>query len=318
MGNAKLALLCPGQGSQTVGMGADLADAFPEARETFEEADSVLGFPLSTICFEGPEEVLTETRNAQPALLVHAVAAWRALGRAAPAPTFAAGHSLGELSAWVLADGLPFADAVRVVQRRGELMFEAGRARRGAMAAVLGLGDADAERVCGSASEEHSVVVPANYNAPGQIVISGDEAAVRRAGSLAQEAGARRVVPLNVSGAFHSPLMASAESGLADALERADFKTPTVPVLSNVTAEPVSDAGEARRLLAKQLTSPVRWGASIRFMRTRGVSRFLEVGAGSVLTGLLRRIDRDIEGRRTVGTADEIEALQSQGGEAWS
>jgi [acyl-carrier-protein] S-malonyltransferase len=307
-------LLCPGQGSQFVGMGRDLADAFAEARETFAEADDVLGFSLSRLCWEGPETELTLTANAQPAILVHSIAAWRVLTARKPLGiALGAGHSLGEFTAYVAAGALEFADAVRTVRRRGELMLESGAARPGTMAAVLGLNDAAAEAVCREASAAGDVVVAANYNAPGQLVISGDVEAVRRAEELARAAGAKRVVPLNVSGAFHSPLMEVAVEGLRAQLEAIELGDPAFPVVSNVTAEPVSDAGEARDLLVRQLVSPVRWVDSVAGMRRAGTESFLEVGPGNVLTGLLRRIDRAAVGR-ALGTADELNSFLSEEG----
>lgn len=300
-----VALLFPGQGSQFVGMGRDLAERFPVAREVFEEADDVLGFSLSKLAWEGPEDELTLTHNAQPAILTHSIAAHRALGEAIGEVAYAAGHSLGEFSAYVAAGSLSFADAVRTVRRRGELMFRGGEERPGTMAAVLGLDDDAVDAVCREASTDTEVCVAANYNAPGQIVISGDVPAVERAMELAKEKGARRALRLNVSGAFHSPLMRVAEEGLAVQLESTDLAAPIYPVVSNVDASPVADAATARRLLVSQLTSPVRWTGCIRTMREAGVNRFLEIGPGSVLSGLLKRIDRQAESL-TLGTADEV------------
>jgi len=306
-----VALLFPGQGSQFVGMGRDLAERFPEARAVFEEADDVLGLALSRIMWEGPEEELTATLNAQPAILTHSVAVYRIVASRLGDVAFAAGHSLGEFSAYVAAGALRFDDAVRTVRLRGELMYRSGEARPGTMAAILGLDDAAVEAVCRDASTETEVCVPANYNSPGQLVISGDVRAVERAVELAKAAGARRAVQLNVSGAFHSPLMAVAESGLAERLGEVALERPAFPVVSNVTAGPVDDAATARRLLIQQLTSPVRWTSCMRTILDAGVNRFFELGPGSVLSGLLKRIDRGAEAV-TLGTADEIEAfLQS-------
>jgi len=292
-------------------MGRDLADRFPEARAVFEEADDVLGLALSRIMWEGPEEELTATLNAQPAILTHSVAVYRVVASRLEDVAFAAGHSLGEFSAYVAAGALRFDDAVRTVRLRGELMYRSGEVRPGTMAAILGLDDAVVEAVCREASTETEVCVPANYNSPGQLVISGDVAAVHRAVELAKAAGARRAVQLNVSGAFHSPLMAVAESGLAERLAEVALERPAFPVVSNVTAEPVDDVATARRLLIQQLTSPVRWTSCMRTILDAGVNRFFELGPGSVLSGLLKRIDRGAEAV-TLGTADEIEAfLQS-------
>lgn len=298
-------LLFPGQGSQFVGMGRDLAESFPEAREVFEEADSALDTPLTRIMWEGPEDTLTATHNAQPAILTHSIAVHRVLSDTIGDVAFAAGHSLGEFSAYVAAGALDFADAVRTVRLRGELMFRGGEARPGTMAAVLGLEDDALETVCREASTPDESCVPANYNSPGQIVISGDTAAVERAMELAKEAGARRAIPLNVSGAFHSPLMRVAEEGLAERLESIEVGEARFPVVSNVTAEPVTDAATARELLVRQLTSPVRWTECVRTMREGGVQRFLELGPGTVLSGLLRRIDRGAEAV-PLGTSDEV------------
>jgi [acyl-carrier-protein] S-malonyltransferase len=314
-----IGLLCPGQGSQFVGMGRDLAD-HRVARAAFEEADDALGSSLSRLCWEGPAEELTRTVNAQPAILVHTVAVWRVLQSERPVrPLLAAGHSLGEFSAYVAAGSLDFAAAVRAVRRRGELMYSSGAVRPGTMAAVIGLDDAAAAKVCAQASAEtDGDVVPANYNSPGQLVISGDVEAVGRAGELAKLAGAKRVLPLSVSGAFHSPLMEVAVDGLREALEGVELRDPAFPVVSNVSAEPVVEAGLARELLVRQLTSPVRWTDSIARMRAAGIRRFLEIGPGNVLTSLLRRIDRDALGH-AVGSAAEVGSFIAQEEEvAWS
>ena len=256
-----VALLFPGQGSHFVGMGQELARAFPEARAVFQEADEVLGFSLSRLAWEGPEEELTATKNAQPALLVHSIAVCRVIGGELGEISAAAGHSLGEYSAHVAAGTLSFSQALETVRRRGELMFASGVERPGTMAAVLGLDDDVVETVCRRVQEEGRVCVPANFNCQGQVVISGDMEGVDKAMVLAKEAGARRAVPLSVSGAFHSPLMESAREGLREKLEKINFSDPVFPVVSNVTANAVSQGTRARELLVEQLTSPVRWTA---------------------------------------------------------
>jgi [acyl-carrier-protein] S-malonyltransferase len=311
-----IGLLFPGQGSQFVGMGKDLAERFAVVRETFQEADDALGFSLSGLCWEGPEDELTLTKNAQPAILVHSTAVWRLLQDQGLPVVIAAGHSLGEFSAHVAAGSLGFADAVRTVRLRGELMYRSGTERPGTMAAVIGLDDAALEQACREASEPDSVVVPANYNAPGQIVISGDSAAVERAGGLLKAAGAKRVLPLNVSGAFHSPLMKVAETGLKEHLEQVEITTPAFPVVSNVTAQPVSEPAEIRRLLVEQLTSPVRWVASVQAMSVL-TGRYLELGPGNVLAGLVRRTAKEAE-VKSLGTADQLEAFLAEEVGQWS
>lgn len=309
--SAPLALLFPGQGAQHVGMGRDLAEQFDAARETFREADEVLGFPLSSLCWNGPEMELTQTHNTQPAILVHSVATWRVVRDVLPDIHVAAGHSLGEFSANVAAGTLTFADAVRAVRLRGRLMLEAGDERPGTMAAVLGLDDDMVDAICRDSSEPGSVVVAANYNAPGQVVVSGDIEAVRRAGDALRDAGAKRVLPLSVSGAFHSPLMSPAEDGLRAHLAGLDLRDPAFAVVSNVTASPVTESEEARHLLVRQLTSPVRWVASMRTITASGPARFVELGPGNVLAGLLKRIDRGAE-THSLGTAESVHAFLSR------
>jgi len=288
-----LALLLPGQGSQFVGMGTELVQSYPEASLAYEEADEVLGFSLSRLCREGPLEELTRTENAQPAILLHSYATWICL----PAgirerASVAAGHSLGEFSAYLLAGTLSFSDALGIVRRRGELMADSGKRRPGTMAAIIGLTPDGVEAVCRANPE--GTVVPANFNAPGQIVISGDVPAVGRARELALEAGAKRALPLNVSGAFHSPLMETARSGLAMALEGVETADPSFPIVANAAARPVSTAGEAVQLLVAQLTSPVRWVECVETMREMSPAGWVEIGPGRVLSGLMRRIDRNI------------------------
>lgn len=272
-----------------------MAQAFPRAAETFEEADDILGLPLSRVAWEGPAEQLTLTKNAQPALLVHSVAVHRVIGEELGSVAMAAGHSLGEFSAHVAAGTMAFPDALEAVRLRGELMFASGEERPGTMAAILGLEDRTVEEVCRVVQEEGRICVPANFNSQGQIVISGEVEGVERAMELAKEAGAKRALPLTVSGAFHSSLMEPAKAGLRDKLETINFSDPRFPVVSNVTARLVRVGGEARDLLVEQLTSPVRWTASVERMVSAGVDRFFELGTGSVLCGLNKRNARGID-----------------------
>jgi [acyl-carrier-protein] S-malonyltransferase len=289
----KLAFLFPGQGAQAVGMGQALADRFPAARHVFETADRALGYRLSDICWKGPAEELKKTVHTQPALLTHSVAAWRLLDAEGVRPAWVAGHSLGEYSACVAAGALDFEDAVRLVHRRGELMYRAGLERPGTMAAILGLGPAKVDEACARAAEA-GVVRAANLNAPGQIVISGERPAVERACDIARELGARRAIVLEVSGAFHSPLMGSAAAGLAEALEGVAVRDALVPVVANVSGEPLRKGGEIRAALQEQLLGAVRWEDSMQRLIALGAQGFVEVGTGTVLSGLLRSLDKGI------------------------
>lgn len=286
----------PGQGSQVVGMGRELYDPFSAARTVFEEADAALGFSISSLCFDGPEDLLTATENAQPALLTTSYAFLEAARqRANPLileqPAFVAGHSLGEYSALLAAGAFDLATAVRLVRRRGELMAAASA---GTMAAILGLDEAPLEALCkqvaGEGEGEDWQVVIANYNAPGQLVISGGVSGVQRVSELAKAAGAKRAVPLKVSAAFHSPLMRDAASAMAQVLADAPIADLQVPVLANVTADERQSAASVREELTQQVASPVRWVASIEYMTQRGVDTFIEVGPGNVLAGLIKRI----------------------------
>jgi [acyl-carrier-protein] S-malonyltransferase len=304
--------LFPGQGSQFVGMGRELHQSSPRARAVFEEASRILGFSMEDLCFEGPEEDLLQTRNTQPAILTHSVAALRELVHRGVEPIAAAGHSLGEYSAHVAAGSLSFADALRTVRRRGELMFEEGNARPGTMAAILGLTGEEVEALCGEISE--GTVCAANLNSPGQVVISGEPVGVEAAMALATERGAKKVIPLKVSGAFHSPLMEPAARGLAEALADVEILPARIPVLANASAESITDPEGIRRSLIDQLTSPVRWEAIQKRLLEEPGPPFLEPGPGRVLRGLLKTMDR----RATAfgaGTPEEIEAVVTAGGE---
>ena len=301
-------LLFPGQGAQKVGMGKDLAGTFPAARETFEAIDAALGESLTRLMWEGPEERLQLTEHAQPAMLAHSAAVLAVAGDRLE-PVAAAGHSLGEYTAYVAAGALSVLEAAKLVRMRGELMRDAGERRPGAMAAVLGLASSAVEEACQAASDASEVAVAANLNAPDQTVISGDPAAVRRAGEACKAVGAKRVLPLKVSGAFHSPLMAPAASGLRAALAEAHFRDPRFPVVANASATAVRTAAEARRLLAEQLTSPVRWVECLQQLAALAPeARFVELGPGTVLGGLLKR---SLPGAQytSLGTAAELEGF---------
>lgn len=308
-----IVLLFPGQGSQRPGMGKDLAKSYPLARTVFGEVDEALGFDLSRLCFEGPPEELTATLNAQPALLAHGAAVWATVKSAlAPHVRAAAGHSLGEHTAYHAAGATSLADAVRLVRRRGELMYQIGFDRPGAMAAVLGKLDDSIESLCELATRSAGLVVPANYNTSEQIVVSGEEKGVERLVELARLNGARRAMKLPVSGAFHSPLMEPALEGFRAAVESTPFAEPDFPVYSNVTEQPSASAGDARDLLIRQLTSPVRWAGEIARLAIRFPDAlFVEMGPGNVLTGLLSRIVPGARGM-ACGTPAEVDELLSQ------
>ena len=306
---SKTAFVLPGQGSQYVGMGQDLYQTYPEAYTVFAEADETLGFALSKLCFEGPGDVLTDTINAQPAILTTSIACLRVLetvvGNAQadlPSPLFVAGHSLGEYSALVAAGSLTFADAVRLTRERGRLMKEAGDRAPGSMAAVLNLEAPLLEDICQAASEETGGIVQvANYNSPGQIAISGDKETLEKAMELAKERGARRVIPLAVSAAFHSPLMDCIVDEFRQAVEAAPLKEAVIPVVANVNARPLAKVEEIREELVQQLTSPVRWTESVQYMIEQEVTTFVEIGPKAVLTGLIKRIDKSV---KTVNVGD--------------
>ena len=288
-----IAFVFPGQGAQKVGMGRSLAETFPVCRDTFAEADAALGEPLSALCFDGPAERLQLTEYTQPAIVAMSTAVARLAVARGLQPAFAAGHSLGEYSAHVAAGTLSFADALRTVRRRGQYMQEAVPVGEGAMAAVLGL-DADAVgRACADAAEGQ-VVTPANLNAPGQVVIAGHAAAVARAGARAKELGAKRVIPLAVSAPFHCPLMKPAEDRLAPELRALATKDPAFPIVANADAEPKRTSGESIEALIRQVSSPVRWEDVVRRLAADGARTFIELGPGSVLAGLIRKIDRGL------------------------
>ncbi len=312
-----LALLFPGQGSQAVGMGRDVFDASPAARATFEAADRALGFSLSKLCFEGPEEELRRTEIQQPAILTTSIALLRALEERKPlAPSYVAGHSLGEYSALVAAGALAFEDAVVLVNRRGRFMQEAVPAGQGAMAALMGLDPEAVAAACrAAAAETHAVVSPANYNSPQQTVIAGEAGAVERAIALAKERGAKRAVALPVSAPFHCALMRPAAEKLALELARVRFSDPRVPVITNVEAAPNTSAARIPALLEQQVTAPVRFTETVQRLAALGVTHVIEIGPGGVLTGLVARIERGMA-RANVATREDVEAVVSGGAAA--
>ena len=303
-------LLFPGQGSQKVGMTRDLADRFDDARRELDRIDAALDMSLTDLMWNGPEEALTLTQNAQPAILAHSAAVLAVLGDRVGTVVAAAGHSLGEYTAWVASGAFEASDAARLVRRRGELMFEAGQQRPGAMAAVLGLDSAAVQSACAQVQHDgDGVVVAANLNAPDQTVISGDPGAVMRGGELCQAAGAKRVLPLKVSGAFHSPLMAPAVAPLRAAVSAMPIGSAAFPIVANVTADVARSADELVTLLVDQLTAPVRWWESMRRLaELHPEARWLEIGPGSVLSGLLKRIVPGVQ-CTPLGTAAQLDAF---------
>jgi [acyl-carrier-protein] S-malonyltransferase len=313
---SKTAFLFPGQGSQYVGMGQDLYEAYPEARATFDQADKVLGFVLSDLCFNGPEETLNDTINTQPAIFVTSLALLRALeSDRLQAPGFVAGHSLGEYSALAAAGAMDFAAGLQLVRERGRLMKEAGERSPGGMAAVLGLETEVVDQVCRQARKETGGVIQvANYNSPGQIVISGDFRTRDVAIELAKAEGARRVVPLAVSIAAHSPLMECIVDEFRQAVEAVEFQRPVVPVVANVSATPLENIEGIREELVRQLTSSVRWVESVQYMIGQGVTEFVEIGPKDVLTKLMRRIDKSVQAM-SVGDVTAVDSKQKQGEE---
>lgn len=311
----KIAFIFPGQGSQKTGMGLEITTANERARQIYSIADQTLGYPLSSLCFNGPEEQLRLTANTQPAILTTSIALLEAFYEQSDVePDFVAGHSLGEYTALVAAGSLSFADAVLAVHKRGTYMEEAVPAGVGAMSAVMNLDREKLVEVCKQVSREKHVVEPANYNSPGQIVISGHKDAVSEAGEKAADAGARRVIPLSVSGPFHSSLMKPAADRLAKHLASISINDASVPVVANAIAEGVTKAEEINRLLIKQVSSPVLWEDSVRYMLDQGVDTFVEFGAGNVLSGLVKKVNRKV---KTISIQDPetlnqaIEILQS-------
>jgi [acyl-carrier-protein] S-malonyltransferase len=307
-----IAFLFPGQGSQSIGMGQQLAAAYPLANQTFMDADRLLGISLSRISWSGPDEQLNDTINTQPALFVHSIAALRVIQEKNPDlhPAFVAGHSMGELSALVSAGSLNFEEGLRLVRKRGELMKQAGEKSPGGMAAILGLDIDTLEKICSAASNSTEIVQIANDNCPGQVVISGASAALERAMQAAKDAGARRAVRLAVSIAAHSPLMGHAQDSFNQAVDSVQFTDPTIPIIGNVSALPLLEVEDIRKDLQAQLNSRVRWTESIQLMLSKGVSTFIEIGNNSVLVGLLKRIDRNARGY-SIGNPEDLETLST-------
>jgi len=300
---SKVAYVFPGQGSQSTGMGFDLYDSYPSAKAVFDEADASLGFPLSRICFEGPDEELTKTHNVQPAILAVSIACLKAIGEADivnfPSPTFVAGHSLGEYTALVAAGALGLTDAVLLVRERGRLMYEAGLKNPGSMLAVIGLDEETVKDI-----SLHSGTEISNINCPGQIVISGATQALAEADKLARARGARVLIPLKVSGAFHSALIEPVIAEFSKIVSNVRFQPPSIPVISNVTARPLTDADSIKKELVKQLRNCIQWQGSVEYMVHSGVTIFYEIGPGRVLSGLIRRINSELQTFNISGVED--------------
>jgi len=301
----KIAYIFPGQASQFVGMARDLNDASREVSSIFEMASDILEFDLAKICFEGPLERLTKTEHTQPAVLVHSLAVLKMMGEDAPKPDYCAGHSLGEYSALACAGAMSFEDAIAAVRDRSLLMKDACDSTEGTMTAAIG-GDEESANKLAESARKHGILQPANFNSPGQIALSGELAAVKYAQAGYKEFGFKRMLPLKVGGAFHSPLMKKAEEGMPGALSRVNLTNANIPVVANVTAEPVEDTEEIKDLLVRQITSPVRWMQSVQRMRELGVRTFVEIGPGKVLTGLVKKTVPDAE-VINIGTVEQVE-----------
>jgi [acyl-carrier-protein] S-malonyltransferase len=308
----KVAYVFPGQGSQSTGMGLDLYNSYPSAKEVFDGADASLGFSLSRLCFEGPEEELKKTHNVQPAILVVSIACLKALEKATianfPSPTFVAGHSLGEYTALVAAGALDLTDAVLLVRERGRLMYEAGLKNPGSMLAVIGLDEETVKDI-----SFHSGTEISNINCPGQIVVSGAAQALAEADKLARTKGARALIPLRVSGAFHSPLMEPVLAEFSKIVSNVRFQPPVIPIISNVTAQPLPDVDSIKEELVKQLRNCIQWQRSVEYMMHSGVTTFYEIGPGRVLSGLIRRIDSELQTFNISGVEDITQLAYKEG-----